>query len=430
MGAIQKEVNRHFEEFIFNWDYTTYFAVGGYGSSKSYHVGLKLILKLLEEKRKAMVVREVYDTIKDSVFSLLVEIIEDLGLSHIIKNKVSPLNIKFPNGSEIIFKGMDKPEKLKSINDVSIIWLEEASEIKYSGYKELLGRARHPRLKIHFLLSTNPVSKRNWTYKHFFIDKENKVVRLNDYKLYKERIIIKDDVYYHHSTVDDNMFLPQSYIDTLDELKEYDLDLYRIARRGRFGTNGKKVLPQFETAPHEVIMAKVNRLKFHRTGMDFGFVNSYNAAIRLAVDEVNKYLYIYWEYYKRDMTDDRTALDSKFLELKDGKDLIRADNAEAKTIKYFNQQGYRMKGAYKGLKIEHIKKIKRFKKIFCSEECINVIEELEDLTFKEDRNGEIIEDEFNIDAHTFDAIKYALEGYEVADIKEKSSQRPQGVRRK
>ena len=45
---IEKEVNPRFEDFVFDWDYSTYLLVGGYGSSKSYHIALKIILKLLE----------------------------------------------------------------------------------------------------------------------------------------------------------------------------------------------------------------------------------------------------------------------------------------------------------------------------------------------------------------------------------------------
>ena len=70
---------------------------------------------------------------------------------------------------------MDKPVKLKSLNGVSIVWIEEAPEMKYSGYKELVGRIRHPFDKVHFILSFNPVSEESWVYKHFFIDKENKL---------------------------------------------------------------------------------------------------------------------------------------------------------------------------------------------------------------------------------------------------------------
>jgi phage terminase large subunit len=39
---MEKEVNPHFESFLFDWRYKFYFLVGGYGSSKSYHMALKL----------------------------------------------------------------------------------------------------------------------------------------------------------------------------------------------------------------------------------------------------------------------------------------------------------------------------------------------------------------------------------------------------
>ena len=135
---VNKEVNPRFENFIFDWNYKKYLLVGGYGSSKSYHIALKLILKCYSEKRKVLVVREVYDTHRDSTFSLFKEILEEMGLlaesNKDKKKKViakeSPFKLTFPNKSEIIFKGMDKPEKLKSINGVTIVWLEECSEIK------------------------------------------------------------------------------------------------------------------------------------------------------------------------------------------------------------------------------------------------------------------------------------------------------------
>ncbi|BBP90958.1 hypothetical protein BsIDN1_45760 [Bacillus safensis] len=63
MHLMEKEVNPHFEDFLFfDWNQKFQFLVGGYGSSKSYHIALKLILKLLDEKRTALVIREVYDT--------------------------------------------------------------------------------------------------------------------------------------------------------------------------------------------------------------------------------------------------------------------------------------------------------------------------------------------------------------------------------
>ena len=52
---ITKKVSPAFEDFIFNWDYEQYLLIGGYGSGKSYHIAFKIILKLLNEKRKALV---------------------------------------------------------------------------------------------------------------------------------------------------------------------------------------------------------------------------------------------------------------------------------------------------------------------------------------------------------------------------------------
>lgn len=426
--TVDKEVNPRFESFLFDWDYKTYLLVGGYGSSKSYHIALKLILKCLEEKRKVLVVREVFDTIRDSCYDLLVEILEELDLVGTGKRKVrcttSPMTIKFPNGSKIIFKGMDKPTKLKSINGVSIVWLEECSEIKYAGYKELLGRLRHPDLSLHFILSTNPVGTENWVYQHFFkrVDEEgNEHITLDDNLLYQRRTIVKNGVYYHHSVADDNLFLPQSYIETLDQMKEYDPDLYRVARLGRFGLNGKRVLPQFTVAKsHAEVLRAVQSIpdKFRFTGMDFGFEESYNAVVRLAVDDKNKYLYIYWEYYKNGMTDDKTA--KELVAAGVDKEQVVADCEDPKAIAFYRQNGFRMRGCHKypGSRLANTRKIKRFHKIICSPNCPNTIRELSTLIYAKDRQDRPIYDQFNIDPHTFSAIWYALDTYEVADVKE------------
>lgn len=424
---VDKEVNPRFESFIWDWDYRTYLLVGGYGSSKSYHIALKIILKCLQEKRKVLVVREVFDTIRDSCYDLLVEILEEFDLVGTSKNKVrcsvSPMKIRFPNGSVIIFKGMDKPTKLKSINGVTIVWLEECSEIKYAGYKELLGRLRHPTLSLHFILSTNPVGTENWVYQHFFKrldDEGNEHITLDDKVLYKRRTIVKNGIYYHHSVADDNLFLPQSYIETLDQMREYDPDLYRIARLGRFGLNGKRVLPQFEVAAsHKAVMAAVAVIpdKFKFCGMDFGFEESYNAVVKVAIDDAQKILYIYYEYYRNHMTDDKTEKELK----KDGLDKVQiiADCEDPKAIAFYRQSGFRMRGCHKyaGSRLANTRKVKRFHKIVCSPNCPNTIRELSTLIYAKDKQDNLIYDEFNIDPHTFSAIWYALDTYEVADIK-------------
>ena len=134
---ITKVVGERFEDYIVDWDYETYLVIGGYGSGKSYETACKIILKCLSEKRKVLVLRNVFDTIYHSCYDLMSEILEDMNLlctdrfdkrqakTKVLKSK-SPLGFSFPNGSKIIFKGLDDESKIKSINGISIVWVEEA----------------------------------------------------------------------------------------------------------------------------------------------------------------------------------------------------------------------------------------------------------------------------------------------------------------
>ena len=196
-------VSPAFDNFIFDWDYETYLSIGSYGSGKSHAIAQKIILKLFEEKRKACVIRDVYDTHKESTFDLLKQVLDDAGLlaeegvrKHKTKVcwKVSPLGFSFPNGSRIIFKGMDDTEKIKSMNGVSIVWIEECSEITEAGFLELLGRIRTPGLSMHFILSCNPVGKFNWVYQHFFerTNEDGTTTSIMDAeRLYKAKVLAK-----------------------------------------------------------------------------------------------------------------------------------------------------------------------------------------------------------------------------------------------
>ena len=445
---IYKDVSTHFEDFIFDWDYETYLLIGGYGSGKSYHVAFKIILKLFQEKRKVLVVRQVFDTMQESCYSLFKEILEELGLltedrfefqkkpNRVLALK-SPLKLKFPNGSEIIFKGMDKSEKVKSINGVSIVWIEECSEITYDSYNELLGRIRTPNVSMHFILSCNPIGFENWIYKYFFsyVDENGKEITiLNPEVLYDKRCIVKNGVYYHHSIPTDNPYLPKKYLSRLDRLKRYDYQLYNVARWGRFGASGTRVLPQIVVATKPRIFKKeINNLgpENMRFGFDFGFEESYNAVLSMSIDLKRSILYIWDEIYINHITDNKMA---KLPEMKNLKNRLNtynnqgynkvlvADNEDPKAISYYRQCGFPIRGCrnkFAGSRLSNTRKVKRFEKIVISPLCINTIRELKYLTYKKDSNGDVIYDKFNIDPHTFSAIWYALDDVTVADLKDR-----------
>lgn len=445
---ITKAVAPAFEDFLFNWDYERYLLVGGYGSGKSYQVAFKIILKLLEEKRKALVIREVFDTIQESCYDLLCEILDDMGLLttdpkefRVKKNRVlalkSPLQLKFPNGSRIIFKGMDKPEKAKSINGVSIVWLEECSEIKYEGYKELLGRIRTPNVSMHFILSCNPVGRDNWVYRHFFVrlsDEGEEQIIVDEEKFYDKGCLIKDGTYYHHSTPDDNPWLPWQYMKRLDDLRWYDYPLYVVARWGKFGAQGTRVLPQLRLAKNVTAFKEtIERLgpENQYFGFDFGFEESFNAVISMSIDTKKSVLYIWDEIYMNHVTDDKFASLDEMQRLKErlnayknqgyNKQIV-ADNEDPKAISYYRQCGFQIRACrnkFAGSRLSNTRKVKRFTRIVVSPKCKNVIRELKELTYKKDAKGNVIYDQFNIDPHSFSAIWYALDSVTVADVKEK-----------
>ena len=440
---VDLQVSSRFMSFLNDWDYEKYLLVGGYGSGKSDVIVTKLVLKLLQEKRTVLVTRAVYNTIKDSCFSLFKKVLTRMNmLSDQIPSRnydtgkviavQSPLEIRFPNGSKVLFRGTDDPEKLKSIDGVSIAWMEECSEMAYDAYKEILGRVREPGVTCHFILSCNPVGKENWVYQNFFVhmDEKGKEHVIQDpEQLYKRRTLVnpKNGVYYHHSVPDDNPFLPQSYIKRLDELRFTDPKLWVVARWGRFGANGVRVLPKFCVAKDATkfrnAIANIPA-RYHFFGLDFGFETSYNALMACAVDDENKILYIYDEVYMNHITDDKFCKLPEVLQINaravNCDKPIAADAAEPKTIQYYRQQRFRMYGAkkYAGSRLQNTKKLKRFRKIICSPKCSNCIRELKDLTYKKDSRGNVIYDTFNIDPHTMSALWYALDTYTVSDLKD------------
>ena len=403
---IEIDIPEKFIDYIEDWNYEEYFNYGGYGSGKSDATAFKLLKISFEEKRLILVTRKVYNTLADSCYRLIKQVAERYIMSMFLEFRKNPLSIKNTiTGTEFIFRGLDDKEKLKSLPDVSIAWLEECSEFSYDDYMEIRGRLRHPTQSVHRIMTTNPISKSSWIYQHFFV---------ND-KIDKSKISIL------HSTCDDNPYLPQSYIDNLDELQYTDPVLHRIARYGEFGTDGERVLSTLEKISRDEILGKISMVKspIYRAGMDFGFSHSYNALVRIAVDEDNLELFVYYEYYKNHMTDPETVLEIQ--EFKESGELIYADNAEPKTITYYQMEGFNMYPASAtksaGSRLQNTKKMKRFKKIYISDECPCTWEELHNLVFKKDRNGNVIPDTFNIDPHTFSAIWYSLEGIEMASLK-------------
>ena len=109
----------------------------GAGSGKSHFVVQKMLIKALKSPRKMLVVRKISATLRDSIFAEFQSAIRKFGLYDQCKIVTSLLTIELPNGSQFIFKGIDDPERIKSIAHIDDIIIEEATELTLDDFSQL-----------------------------------------------------------------------------------------------------------------------------------------------------------------------------------------------------------------------------------------------------------------------------------------------------
>lgn len=371
-------------------DYTTRFNVyyGGAGSGKSHFVAQKLILKILQSKRKLLVIRKVGNTLKDSVWAMFLKLLYQMP--QVIKSvNKSEYTIELINGSIILFKGLDDPEKVKSIEGITDIVIEEATELTEDDFDQLnlRLRAKCGMLQIHLMF--NPVSKVNWVYKRFF---ENGTP--------EDTVII-------HTTYKDNPHLPKEYTDSLLRLERRNPAYYKIYVLGAFATLDKLVFPV--KTVRLISEDEVKDLPFW-IGMDFGYTNDPTAITWGYCDRINNKLYITGEYDKKGMTNDVIA--KTITDLGFAKERIVADSAEPKSIAELRQLGIsRITAAVKGADSvkNGIDRLQRFD-IIIDERCTNTVEEFDNYTWVKDRkSGEYINQPIDSFNHHIDSIRYGVQ---------------------
>lgn len=200
---------------------------GGGGSGKSIFAGRKILERVTNEPgHRYLVVRKVAKTLRESCFEQLkkqaYEYYAD-QIAFIPKGKGSDMYIRFKNGSEILFAGLDDVEKLKSIFDITGIWIEEASELEEGDFNQLDIRLRTEfPFYLQMILTFNPISITHWLKKRFFDTKDPRAT-------------------VHESTYKDNRFLTPEARITLEAFRETDEYYYTVYCLGQWGVTGKTV---------------------------------------------------------------------------------------------------------------------------------------------------------------------------------------------
>jgi phage terminase large subunit len=129
-------------------------AYGGRGGGKSHFFAEQLVLRCYSRPTRAVCIREVQNSLKESVRQLIVDKIQKLGLGHLFE--VLEAEIRGPRGSLIIFRGMQSynAESIKSLEGYDIAWVEEAQSLSAHSLRMLRPTIRKPGSEMWF--SWNP----------------------------------------------------------------------------------------------------------------------------------------------------------------------------------------------------------------------------------------------------------------------------------
>lgn len=132
-------------------------AWGGRGGAKSHFFGEQVILKALEGNTRIVCIREVQNSIKDSVRQLLIDKIQKFELDEYFR--ILENEIHGPCGSLIIFRGMQSynATNIKSLEGYDVAWVEEAQTFSQHSMDLLRPTIRKADSELWF--SWNPMLK-------------------------------------------------------------------------------------------------------------------------------------------------------------------------------------------------------------------------------------------------------------------------------
>ncbi|UXV54403.1 PBSX family phage terminase large subunit (plasmid) [Staphylococcus aureus] len=378
-------------------------AKGGRGSGKSTDVAIIFVYMTMKYAVNGVVVRKTDNTLATSVFEQIKEAINMLGVEHLFKTKISPMEITFlPRGNKIIFRGAQNPERLKSLKDAkfpyAIAWIEELAEFKTEDEvttitNSILRAELKNGLHYKFFFTYNPPKrKQSWVNKKY------------------ESVSQPKHTYVHHSTYLNNPYIAKQFVEEAEATKKRNEIRYRWEYLGE--AIGSGVVPFNNLVFKTISQSMIDGFDNIRNGLDFGYSNDPMAFVRWHYDKKKRTIYAIDEYYGVQISNRKLA---DWIKSKDYQsDIIYADHAEPKSIDE--------------LKKEHgIKKVLPVKKGADSREygerwlddldaividpnrTPNIAREFELADYKTDKDGNTIPKLEDKDDHTIDATRYGFE---------------------
>ena len=376
-----------FYPLLFDYSHRWECYMGSAGSAKSYFITQKLIIRALNEKIKILVCRRYGTTLRNTCFSLFKDVLTKWKLTEYVKIRETDFTIRFPNGSEIIFMGLDEETKLLSLNNIGAIFIEEAYEVPKPIVEQLNLRLRGNTENQQILMAWNPINRNHWLYDFCEVNPPQSFI-------------------YLHSTFRDNPFLNAQYIKELEEMYTRNPAKARIFCDGLWGVDSEGLVitnwQEKEFNPMELAAAGLE----HRAGMDLGWIDK-SAIIDTLYDRDNHTIYVFNEFYKSGCQLSELATAIKDMNLHRTK--VFVDAAEPRSIQFFKNEGIRAEACAKGK--DSVKAGLMFLQdnmIIVHPKCRNFINELENFSYiKSKQTGEWTEDTTHEWSHAIDACRYA-----------------------
>lgn len=398
--------------------HTHYVGAGGRGSTKSsFFGGICIPLLIISNPGvHAVCFRKVGNTISNSIHSQVIWGIYKLGLEslfHIPKTYSNPI-VYIPTGQQILFMGMDDPNKVKSIKlpfgYVGITWWEELDQ--FSGEKEirkvLQSTMRGGDLFWDFRTFNPPISKLNWANE------------------YAEKAELRPNTLVVRNTYLDVPvnWLGQQFIDEANDLKAQDERAYVHEYLGvAIGTGGDIFPNVSDLDMQQLVNVNGSELQmpmwetFDRiyNGIDWGFARDPFRFVKMHFDAKHLDLYIFKEYntYRARNEDVFHTLYDE-LKLVDRHEQVIADSAEEKSIADFKAYGAFIRGAEKGPQSRRysMKWLQGLNHIYIDKrECPNTYFEFVNYEYDQDKDGNFLSDYPDGNDHGIDAVRYALNKY-------------------
>ena len=378
-----------FYPLLFDYSHRFEVYMGSAGSSKSYFITQKLIVRACREKIRILVCRRYGTTLRNTCFAQFKEILEKWKLLPLyVKVRETDFHIQFPNGSEIIFTGLDEETKLLSLTNIGTIFIEEAYEVPKPIVEQLNLRLRGRTENQQIIMAFNPISKNHWLYDFCEVNPPSSFL-------------------YTHSTYKDNPFLSEEYVSELEEMKVRNPARYKVYGLGEWGVNvDGLVFSNWRVSDFDYTQIEGELL----IGLDFGFINDISAIVASIICEETKQIYVFRTYGARGKTNSELAAIIKDLGF--SKSVIIADSAEPKSIEEIRREGVsRIRNSTKGKDsiIHGIQKLQNYE-IIVHPSCGGLIEEFENYTWEKDKNtGTFLNKPIDSYNHYIDALRYSLQ---------------------